>query len=119
MEKYNHMKCKTCGRTLAIIAHDDDDTIVCSHCYAVVSAAELKWKDDGRYHFMAVGSVRDKKIADRVLLRDFTTQILDVKKALNAVRKVIMKEPNLRATCGEFEIRPHDIYIVPLAEKIQ
>jgi hypothetical protein len=111
------MKCNACSRTLAITRHRDDDDIVCGHCFAVIPVENLQWNEDGRYHFMAIGMVRDNKIADRVLLRDFTTATLDVKKALDGVRNVIMAEPNLRATCGEFEITPEDIYIVPMQEK--
>ena len=114
---FNIMKCKNCGRTLAVTAHQDDGVIVCGHCQEVIPIIDLRWKEDGKFHFSAIGMVNDKKIADRVLLRDFTTARLDIKKALETVREVIKGEPNLRATCGEFEIGADDIYIVPLEEK--
>lgn len=112
------MTCPECGKVIAFTKplKATDDAVTCMYCHQVIPAESIVWSD-GKFHFDILGDVTLIKIAPRVLMKNQTTTVLDLRKLLAQATSIIFKEPNLQCICSEFFIQDSDIRIEVLTEQ--
>jgi len=114
------MKCPKCSKIVPItkVLQPKDDAVTCVYCGHVIPAESLIWSD-GKFHFTVLGDVSSIKLQNgpRVLMREQTATVLDIRKIRAIAIKIINEEPNLRCICSEFAIQDSDIRVEVLTEK--
>jgi len=114
------MKCPKCGKVVPItkVLQPKDDAVTCTYCNHVIPAESLIWSD-GKFHFVILGDVSSIELQNgaRVLMKDQTASVLDIRKIRTVAIKIINQEPNLRCVCSEFQIQDSDIRVEVLIEK--
>ena len=112
------MNCWNCGKVLPITKplKPKDDVLVCYYCNATTNSSQLSWSD-GKFHFNIVGDVRVENISPKVILKNQKAKVLDLDKIRRKSLTYIKQEPNLRAICGEFDIKSSDVRIEILKEE--
>lgn len=111
------MNCPSCHKVVPITqtVQPKEDAITCPYCFRVIPSESIVWKD-GEFHFNIIGDVKAIKISPRLLLKNQSTKVLDLKKVLQTAKNIISKEPNIRCICNEFAIADNDIRVELITE---